>query len=181
MKKKLVLIVTLAALMTVGAAGNLFAESPVHPGGWGIGAIWGSDVGGERGYRSTNNLAFSLKIPDVPIFWALDLSVTSDWTRIGVQGDYYLAGGFFVSDILGWFLGIGFYGNFMFGNDIGAVGFGARLPIGLTFQPIDILEVFLNIAPRLGGTFWTTGHHDGFRFPDDRGFFGFELGLRLWF
>ena len=172
MKKKLVLVVALAAVMVVGTADKLFA-SPVHPDGWGVGALWGGSVDGGL----TSNVALSLKAPNLPVFWGIRLGLGGGTTWVGLQGDVYIMGGEIVPT-LGWFLGLGLYGNFFLGDDF-ALGFGARVPIGLTWQPIQIFELFLNLAPQIGGYMYTHGD-GGFEFPHG-GFFGFEIGLRLWF
>jgi len=171
MKKKLVLGVVLAAILTTGTA---FA-SPVHPSdSLGIGVLWGGSV--DNGFHP-GGVALSLKMPSVPIFWGINARFSNNWTSIGVQGDVYLLGSYFVSDILGWFLGVGLYGNFGFNSDHSAIGFGARLPVGLTFQPFHLLEVFFNLAPHVGA--WVHSYH-GFEMPVG-GFFGAEIGVRLWF
>ena len=171
--KKLVLGVVLAAILATGTAA---ADSPVHPDGLGIGILWGSSFGG---YGYGGNIALSLKVPSMPIFWGITARIQEHWTAIGVQGDVYIMGSYFVGDILGWFLGIGGYGNFGFGNNNAAIGLGVRLPIGLTFQPIPLLEIFANITPQIGLAIWTGGD-GGIDFPHG-GLFGFEIGLRLWF
>ena len=174
MKKKLVLAVAFAAVLTTGTV----LASPVHPGGLGIGALWGGSVGG-GGNFGFGNVALSLKLPTVPIFWGVTLNIHNDWMAVGVQGDYYFMGGYLVGDILGWYLGLGAFGNFGFGSNVSFVGFGGRVPIGLTFQPISLLEVFLTLAPQVGGRVWISGNYSGFQFPQGS-FFNFELGLRLW-
>ncbi|MCL2191042.1 MAG: DUF3996 domain-containing protein [Treponema sp.] len=168
--KKAVIGIALAAVL---AAGTAFA-SPVHPNGFGIGALWGGSVDGGL----NNNVALSLHVPGVPVFWGIRLGLGGENLRLGLQGDYYFLGSYLVGDFLGWFLGFGLYGNFSFGDNA-AIGFGARLPIGLTIQPIDLLEIFLNVAPQIGLHMYTGGG-GGIHFPSG-GFFGFEIGLRLWF
>ena len=179
MKKKLVLGIALATMLAVVPA---FADSPVHPDGLGIGLLWGMGWGGS-GYGPGSSLALSLKVPALPVFWGINLGLGNHWFSVGVQGDVYFMGGYLVDTILGWFLGFGLYGNFgastRSGYDAAIIGFGARLPIGLTFQPIDLLEIFFNIAPSIGLGIWTAGEHSGAEFPHG-GIFNFEIGLRLW-
>lgn len=169
--KKLVLVVVLVAVI---GTGTVFAQG-AHPNKLGIGILWGGNVGN----HFSNNLALSLKVPSVPIFWGITARITNDWFAVGVQGDYYMIGSYFVGDMLGWFLGLGFYANAGFGDNSSNIGFGARLPVGLTFQPLNFFEVFLNIAPQVGGAIWISGDKDGFEFPHG-GFFNFELGIRFW-
>ena len=171
--KKLVIVITLVAIL---GAGTVFA-SPVHPGGLGLGVLWGSAVGGTGGdFSDNNNVAFSLKLPTVPIFWGIRLGGFADTLWVGIQGDHYFLGGQLVPT-LSWYLGVGAYCHFWMGDDF-ALSFGGRLPIGLTWQPISLLEVFANIVPQIGG-FIYTGSDGGFDFPHG-GFFGFELGFRVW-
>lgn len=168
MKKKLLLLITLALVLAVGTA----VASPVHPGGWGIGALWGGNI---YDGNINNNVALSLKAPTLPVFWGIRLGIGDDFW-LGLQGDIYIMGAELIPTLY-WFLGIGAFGNFWFGDEA-SIGFGARLPIGLTWQPLDLLEVFINLAPQLGGHIYT-GSGGGFTFPHG-GFLGFEFGIRVW-
>ena len=171
MKKKVIIAIALAAILVTGTA---FAAD-VHPNGLGIGALWGGNaVWGGNGTIG-NSVALSLKVPSVPIFWGISFHLGGALS-LGVQGDSYILGSQLIPT-LSWFLGIGGYVNLVLGNEA-YIGLGARLPIGLTWQPIDILEIFLNVAPSLGLGFWTAGN-GGIHFPD--GGIGWELGIRLWF
>ena len=182
MSKRFVVAAVLAAVMLVGAAGKASAlpESPVHPGGLGIGVLWG--MGFADGH-STSNIALSLKHPAMPIFWGISLQLRENWMGFGVTGDAYWWGGYLVDTIFGWYLGLGLYGNFAAytgsGPDEAWLGLGGRLPMGLTFQPFDPLEIFLTLAPSLGVRIGTGGGADDFAFDDS--FFNFEFGIRLWF
>lgn len=182
MKKKLVVAVALAAVLATVPVTQTFADSPVHPDGLGIGVLWGMGWGGS-GYGGASNIALSLKLPTMPVFWGINLGVGNHWFSIGVQGDVYFMGGYLVGDMLGWFLGFGLYGNFGTstgsGTDVAIIGFGARLPIGLTFQLANFFEIFLNMAPTLGLGVWTAGPNSGLEFPHG-GIFNFEIGLRIW-
>jgi len=171
MKKRLVIAVALATVM---AAGTAFA-SPVHPGGLGVGVLWGgvSPFGG--GYSGfNNNAALSLKVPAVDIFWGAGVSIYDGYFGLGIQGDRYFLGTPLLPT-LSWFLGLGAYANFSFGESA-AVGLGVRLPIGLTWQPIPLIEVFGNAVATFGVGFNTRGEGNfGFR-----GGIGPEIGIRLW-
>ena len=168
MKKKMLL---LAAIVLFLAAGKAVA-SPVHPGGWGVGVLWGSSIDGNTFH---NNAALSLKAPTMPVFWGIRLGL-GDIVSLGLQGDIYLIGGE-LTRTLYWFLGVGAYGNFWFGDEA-AISFGARLPVGLSWQPLSFLEVFGNLAPQLGAHLYTGGG-GGLTFPHG-GIFGLELGVRVW-
>jgi len=182
MKKRVVIGIVLAAVLATVPVTQTFADSPVHPGGLGIGVLWGMGWGGSD-WGSASNIALSLKLPTMPVFWGINLGIGNNWFSIGVQGDVYFMGGYLVDTLLGWFLGFGLYGNFgtstASGVDAAIIGFGARLPIGLTFQLANFFEIFLNMAPTLGLGIWTAGSGSGLEFPHG-GIFNFEIGLRLW-
>lgn len=180
--------------LSLGAA-NVFAD---HPDGWGIGIFgrggfgWGSGAGG-------GDFGLSLKAPMLPIFWGLSFSIGSSYVGVGVTGDYYIIDKPLLSDIkLHWYLGVGGYIGFQHWSFKGAyweaswtyIDFGVRLPIGLSWQPLDFLEVFAAVVPSLGlyidtdGTWKDTSgtehkyHEGGLGLG---GGIGFELGIRFWF
>ena len=169
--KKIVFVLLFGVILTAG----VFA-SPVHPDGLGIGVLWGGTTGTGGGFN--NNVALSLKVPAVPVFWGISfggLGGNSGFS-IGVKGDYYLLGSELIPT-LGWFLGVGAYVNMWFGNNA-AIGFGGRIPIGLTWQPISIFELFGNLVGTLGTGIYTAG---GGGIMGFRGGIGGEIGIRLWF
>jgi hypothetical protein len=160
--KKFVLVIALAAIL---ATGTVFAQ---HSGGLGIGALWGGDI--YHGFATSASL--SLKLPSLPIYWGISVSGFGDVLLVGVQGDKYLFDQSLVKSAgLGWYLGLGGYVNLVFASDP-YLGLGARLPIGLSWIPIRLFEVFADVAPSLGISFNPT------YFP----IWGIplELGIRLW-
>ena len=161
--KRFLIVMVLVAII---GAGTAFADN-----GLGIGVLWGGSV--ENGLH--NHAALSLKLPSMPIFWGIRLGI-GDALYIGVQGDMYILQGNLMPT-LSWFLGLGLYGNFYIGDAIG-IGFGGRVPIGLRWRPIGLLEIFGNVTPQIGG-YLGLGEHGSFMFPSG-GYFGFELGVRLW-
>jgi hypothetical protein len=186
MKKKLFA----SALVLILATGAVFAD---HPNGFGIGVVgsygWGRDLGA----------ALSLKVPAIPVFWAINAEFDSrdneDHFSIGISGDKYLIDSVLVKDIgLHWYVGLGAWGNFYSHTwtvltkeySSTSFGFGARLPIGLSWQPIPLLEVFLDFVPRLGVAFSPEVKDDAGKVLQKGGadfpVFGFpiELGIRLW-
>jgi len=185
--KKILITILLALIL---ATGSVFAD---HPKGFGIGITGNYGIG--WGGAGT---ALALKFPGVPVFWTANLGFDSDFTRIGITGDNYLIDQKLAS-VLHWYLGLGGWFDYYskkaswFGKEYYAAsfGFGARLPIGLSLQPVPILEVFLEAAPSLGILIKTEAKY--------KDFLGFEhvwqesgtdfpawgvpvvLGLRFWF
>lgn len=166
--KKILFVFVLVAILATGTA---FAQ--VHPGGLGLGVVWSGAV--SDGNFGHSGAGLSLKLPKNPVYWGIFLQGSGGNFGLGLTGDYYLYGNKFLP-FLGFYLGLGGYGSFAFG-DAAAIGLGARVPIGLTFQPIDIFEIFLDVAPSLGASFWTAGD-GGFDFPNF--FVPIEIGIRLW-
>jgi hypothetical protein len=190
MKKITALIFTV-----VLAVGSAFAD---HPSGWGIG-IQGGWTGGWKGSSGYGGGALSLKIPSIPVFWGISGGIASDVFRISVTGDYYIIDKILIPEAkLGWYLGIGGYvGFYNYSStwyntkyNAASLGFGARLPIGVSWQPIDFLELYLDVAPSLGvaidfeGTYKDGGgnkhtwREGGVYFPD--GGWGLDIGIRFW-
>jgi len=93
---------------------------------------------------------------------------------LGVSGDKYLIDSTLVKNIgLSWYLGLGLGVGIGLGDPLG-FGVAARLPVGLSFQPIPLLEIFLQVVPNLGVSVLPSFH-----FP--YGGWGGDIGIRLWF
>ena len=168
--KKLLIVFVLAAIL---ATGTVFAD---HPDGLGIGVLWRGNIGFDGHFGS--GVALSLHVPNVPIFWGIDLHLGGSSFGIGLTGDKYIYDTSLVPDInLHWYLGLGGFLSFFAGNDA-SIQFGARLPIGLSWHILEILELFLEVAPSLGVGIYTHGD-GGINFPV--GGFPVGIGLRLWF
>jgi len=182
--KKVVLVIVLAVILATGTA---FSD---HPSGFGIGIV-GFYPGG---------IGLSLKIPGVPVYWGISAALGSDYFGVAVSGDYYLIDKNLVPDIgLNWFLGLGAFLDFnTYSSSHSGWGdysrtylaVGGRIPIGLSWQPFKLLEIFIDWAPSLGLGIWSdekykisgteyTGRKGGVGFHG--GWFNFELGIRLWF
>jgi hypothetical protein len=155
--KKIVCTTVLALVLGAGAA---FAD---HPGGFGIGLQggWSGGVGG----------GLTLKFPSLPVYWSIDGGSSS----LAVAGDYYFIDKDFI-DGLGFYIGVGAYvGLGVWGWDDGFnLWAGARVPIGLSWRPINFLELYLQAVPSLGL------HVIPFKglWPN---FIGGNLGIRFWF
>jgi hypothetical protein len=185
MKKLIVAVLLGLVLCSAGA----FAD---HPKGWGVGIV-GQYGGAWTGGGGLGGAALSLKAPALPVFWGISLSFPSNGFGFGVTGDYYLIDQTLVKDIgLGWFFGIGGYLDFVtysytFVNtkySQTGFGLGVRVPIGLSLQPIDLLEVFFDFAPSLGLLFYGGDYYD---YYDNEGKVVFgggwqgDVGIRFWF
>ena len=156
--KKLLFVFVLAAII---AAGTAFAD---HPDGWGVGVQggWSGGIGG----------ALTLKFPSVPVFWAVDLGGFGGTLWVQLAGDYYFIDSQLIPT-LHWYVGGGVYVNLALGDNLG-LAVGARIPIGLSWQPIPLLEIYLQAVPSIGlSIFPEMGLYPNF--------FGANLGIRLWF
>ena len=163
--KKILLALVLATLMSAGA----FAQ---RPDGWGIGIM--GQYGLDWYHANHGTAVFSLKAPQLPIYWGIRISAHGDWFHIGVSGDYYLLEQPLVDDInFGWYFGLGGY----VGLGSHGVQLGGRLPVGIYILPLEEipLEIFLEIVPTINILF----HENGVRFPTGGAHFG--LGIRFWF
>jgi hypothetical protein len=170
--KKLVIVLALSAIIVTGTA---FAGDQD---GLGIGVIW--DSGGGWGSSGTvgHNGALSLHLPNVPVYWGISFGgfgPFGDIVWLGVSGDFLplVNNQPLVKNIgLSWFIRLGLYGKILLG-DITGFDVGARVPIGLSWQPIKVFELFLDVAPSIGvhilDGFGLGGGWDG------------EFGIRLWF
>jgi len=186
--KKLILVIALAAILATGSA---LAD---HPSGFGIGVVgqygWGAGGGSGGG-------GLSLKIPSIPIFWAVNLGLSTEHFAIGLTGDYYMIDQPLSVPTLNWFLGLGGFFNFYTYNNTyysiktsyTSINVGARVPIGLSWQPISLLELWIDLAPSLGLFIDSDGKYtyQGRETTWHTGGAGFywvmplELGIRLWF
>jgi len=158
MKKKLLIALVLA---TVLATGTAFAD---HPGGFGIGVQggYGGGVGG----------GLTFKLPSMPIFWVVDFWSWDSGLGLQVAGDFYFIDSQLIPT-LHWYFGLGGYVNLGLGNPLG-LAIGARLPIGLSWQPINLLEIYLQFVPSIGLAVLPKID----LYPN---FWGTNLGIRLWF
>jgi hypothetical protein len=184
--KKLILVVLLGFMV---CATGVFAD---HPKGWGVGLL-GQYGGGWTGGDGLGGLALSLKVPSVPVFWGINLRFPNNGFSAGVTGDYYIIDQYLIQEAgLGWFFGLGGYLDFatynykFVGRDYSqtAFEFGVRVPIGLSWQPVDVFEIFIDFAPSLGIVFFDGDYYD-YRQNEDKislgGGWQGDVGLRFWF
>jgi hypothetical protein len=186
--KKIAVIFVLAVALSIG---NVYAD---HPKGWGIGIVGGAS-GAWDGFAFGGSWGLSLKAPQLPIYWGVGLWVVPNNFSLNVTGDYYFIDKVLIPEAnLHWFLGLGGVVNFYNysdswpGHDYSwwRLWLGARVPIGLSWQPLKFLEVFADVVPSLGLGYYSgydgwggyTGKSGGIYFPG--GGIGFEIGLRFW-
>jgi hypothetical protein len=133
----------------------------------------------------------------VPVYWGISAALGPNYLGVAVAGDLYFIDRKLVPEIgLNWFLGLGLFFDFYTYTTTDSartnysytyMDFGGRIPIGLSWQPISFLEIFLDIAPSLGlgiksDEKWKVGNTE-YKNAGSMGFhFGWpvELGLRLW-
>jgi hypothetical protein len=182
--------------LSLGTA-SVFAD---HPDGWGLGIMGRGGYGWGGGGAGLGGFAVSLKAPMLPIYWGLNLEFYNHYFGFGITGDYYLIDALLVpigGGGLGWYLGVGGYFGFgnwsnkWDGNSYGwtNLGLGVRVPIGIDFViPVSniSLELFLDIAPSLGLTFYIYNgnywdYYDGYGGVGLGGGFAAEIGIRIWF
>jgi hypothetical protein len=171
--KKIIMVIALSAIL---ATGSVFAVQD----GFGIGVIGGFGGGWGPDGTVAGGGALSLKLPNIPVYWGINLDFWSGGMWLGVSGDFLhlIDNQPLVKDIgLSWFIRGGLYGKLWLGGNWLALDFGARLPIGLSWQPIKLFELFLDVAPSIGlGIAFIDPVHLGI----GGGWVG-ELGIRLWF
>jgi len=166
--KKLVLVLVLFAIL---ATGTVFAD---HPKGFGIGVQGGTSANWDGWSYFNYGAALSLKLPSLPVFWAVRIDSWPSYLYLTVSGDKYLIDSAIAKDIgLHWYLGVGVGVGLGLGSPL-AINAAARLPIGLSWQPIPLLELFLQVVPSLG-----VAVLPDFHFPS--GGWGGDFGIRLWF
>jgi hypothetical protein len=181
--KKLVLI---GLLGLVAATAGVFAD---HPSGWGLGGGAEYGAGWDTPTDGRVKGVLHIKAPALPVYWSVHLDVINTGTKdsafeLNFTGDYYIIDKTLSADIgLGWFLGLGGYLSFYHqgpNTSYKSLGAGARLPIGLSWQPLDFLEIFMDIAPSLGARYcFGADAPEEFDFPTG-GWQG-DFAVRFWF
>jgi hypothetical protein len=153
----------------LGTAG-VFAK---HPDGLGLGIV---GRGGYGGYGPS----LSLKIPSMPVYWAVNLAIWDSYFGVNVAGDYHIIDTALIPDInLDWYFGLGGYLSLgawdhgPYGDGFG-LAVGARAPLGLSWTFLKRFELFGDIYASLG-----LGIAPKIYFPDFG--VGGEIGIRYWF
>ncbi|MFO8065388.1 MAG: hypothetical protein ACQETQ_10990 [Spirochaetota bacterium] len=157
MKRKKILILVLVLLIATAAAG--FGAT------WGVGASFGIDpLGG-----LPSQAMLSLKTPHLPVLWGLGMQISEDQANLGLTADWWL----YTTNLFSFvnlYAGPGLYAALP-----DPVELGGRVPVGLNAYPLDVFEIFFEVAPALV----FISDRDGINVPDFalQGAFGF----RFWF
>lgn len=154
-KKVLVIAFVLIAIVSMSASAQTF----------GVGGAFSIDALG--GLPSSAML--SLKLPQLPFLWGIGAQINENAFNLAFTADWWLytqglGGG------LGLYIGPGLYLSLP-----ETIEFGGRVPVGLNLYPIDVLELFIELAPTL--LFFSD--RAGVTIPD----FGLQgaFGFRFWF
>jgi len=91
-------------------------------------------------------------------------SVSDDWWVVQEN----ITGG------LDFYVGLGFYTGVTIIDKKADFSLGARVPVGLSFKPINFMELFLEVAPAMGVGFKPTIYFPSWNVQA-------AIGLRLWF
>jgi hypothetical protein len=155
MKKKFALGIALAAMLATGTA---FA------GDFGIGVHGGFGFANGGGL----NLAFS------NVFVYIDaLSISSNSMSLGGAVDFVSFVDKEIADTLSWYIRMGVGAGLWGWDDEFAFAAGVRLPIGLSWRPVNMLELFIQAVPQVGLQVVP-------KFGLWNNFFGGNIGIRLW-
>ena len=168
--KKLVIAIALVAIL---GAGTAFADN--RPSGFGIGVVGaghsGWTGGGGIGFR------YGLALAAADTYWGIQLAGFGSNLFIGVTGDFLtFMSGSIGGGPVGWYIDGGLFANVLLGNNL-TLGGGARLPIGLSFNFNDFIDIWLAAVPSIGVSV-TTGGNTNIGLG---GGWGPEIGLRVWF
>ena len=174
--KKITWILVLTLLV---AAGTAFAQ---HPDGLGVGVGWQLGSSWESPSDLGNALSLFIKAPQSSIYWGISadvLHLNDSRFWVSLTGDHYLIDSTLIPNLnLGFFLGIGVYFKFdHYGSTYNGIDLGVRVPIGLSWQPIDWFEVFFDVAPSIG--FYS--HFGNTSKVGIGGGWQGDIGIRFWF
>jgi hypothetical protein len=181
--KKVTLVLLLGIILSAAA----FAQS-----GLGIGAGFQYGNSWRSGSKSGSGISLFLKAPSIPIYWGISIPLfdmkLGDETKfsLGVTGDYYFFNrSVFPEAYLGWFFGVGGYfkyWRYSYNYTYNMMDFGVRAPVGLSCQPLNSLEFFLDLAASIG--FYTQAYSGDTLADNTSGLGGGwqgDFGVRFWF
>ncbi|MFW6312591.1 MAG: hypothetical protein ACOC2N_01740 [Spirochaetota bacterium] len=154
MKRIGIIALVLLVAVTIGATAQPF----------GIGGAFSIDSLG--GLPSSAML--SVKVPQLPMLWGVGLQVNENDFNMAFTADWWLYQQNLVS-FINLYVGPGLYLSLP-----NRIEFGGRVPIGINAYPIEVLELFFEVAPTL--LFFSD---TGIDIPS----FGLQgaFGFRFWF
>jgi hypothetical protein len=166
--KRILFVFILAVILVTGTA---FADHPNNKIGIGIQGRWHTSLEGGAGY---SGLDLSLKVPSMPIFWAIGLSFSGDHLGFSLTGDKYFIDKSLIKEAkIDWHAGLGGWISLTATDDNMYVALGARIPIGIHWHPAKEIELWLTFAPSLGIQLTPEPYFPAGGWP-------IELGIRLW-
>ena len=92
--------------------------------------------------------ALSLKLDGIDPIFGIGVRAGDGILNVGFTADYWMFREH-LTGMLNIYAGPGAYVNLTLG-DVTDVDLGLRIPVGLNMYPIDILELFVELAPRVG-------------------------------
>ena len=146
---KRILVIAAVLLIAVATAG--FSQTFGIGGAFSLGAI--GDL--------PSSVMLSLKVPAFPVVWGLGYNLGGGNFQLGLTADWWLYTANLVS-FINLYVGPGVYLALPQNFD-----FGVRIPVGFNAYPIDVLELFLEVAPTvtfLPSLGFSTQAAFGFRF-----------------
>ena len=169
--KKIIIVIALMAIIGTGTA---FAD---HPEGWGIGIYNTFDHTLFNGTLHGFGAGLTIVFPGFPVFFYFDL--TNNFNHVAAAGDYY-----FIDDNIDgpwhWYFGLGLGVASWINDKKLGLATALRIPIGVSVQPIDWFEFFIQAVPQVGIRF--VGHEgDKEGFGIYNRFWGGNIGIRFWF
>jgi opacity protein-like surface antigen len=132
-------ILLLSGLFLAIAGGSLSARDLT-----GIG-IYGNFLAGTS--DNSGGLGLTLKYGHFPVLGA-EFNFTSQTGNIGLSCDYWVINSS-LTGVLWYYLGVGLYGGMGISPNHFTGDFGLRIPIGLQIWPVEKLEIFGELAPRI--------------------------------
>ena len=153
-----------------------------HPSGWGVGVVGRFQIDWDNALGWAWGPMFSLKAPQMPIYWGMNMSFRPNGFTVGLTGDYNIIDEPLIENMgIGWYLGLGAYASILRFNhptSWTSIRLGARFPVGFYMFPVNFLEVFLGLSPNLGVGIGFGNAPSPFNFPVVG--LGFDMGIRFW-
>lgn len=144
MKKSIVLVLMTLTLSLSG----VFASNESSGRNVAIGPIFSGNFGGIDG--PLGGLGITGKIPNLPPIFGLNFSFGPSISFVGVTGDWWLyEQTLYAPANLDMYVGPGFFSDLSLSKTT-KFDCGLRIPVGLSWRPIKVLEAFVELAPAFG-------------------------------